>query len=279
MIRNLAAAACLAGLLAGGLYLFTGCENSDSTEGAEFYIEPGNAVVTPDEPSVALTAVGGHEPYVWEVSDPSLGEVSGSGTDVTYTRSGGNGVNTVKVTDELGWTASASMSHQDAQTNAPFEDPSLDPSSATLSSDGDSITFQASGGEWPYSWSVGNDARGHIEPQGRDQAIYTRDASGNNTVVLQDSQDRVFIAQITQPATSTLDIDPHTASVSTNGGSVVFTASGGSGSYSWSRQSGPGSLSDSAGTSTVLNLSAGTAQTIVRLTDGITTVFATVDRN
>jgi hypothetical protein len=281
MMKNLLPITGLVGLLAAGVcWILAGCENNQSVAGSDFYIDPPNAVLTPDSPSVSLTAVGGHEPYTWTVTDSSLGTVTGGGTDVTYTRTGGNGVNTVIVTDGLGWTASASMSHQDTVTNTPFVDPYLEPDSATLDSDGDKVYFSAYGGEAPYSWDVGDDTRGDIDPTGRDQAVYTRLASGNNSVILYDSEGRVFVAHISQPLAATLAISPANCTLGTNVASQVFTAAGGSGSYTWSINSGPGGMSPGSGSSSVLNVPAGTSATIVSLKDSDgNEVFATVTRN
>ena len=100
-----------------------GCDNGDSTNNAAFSIQPASAELKDTETTVVLEAVGGHQPLSWQVSDASMGAVSGGGQTVTYTRVAGKyGVNTVTVTDSLSWTAVANISQPppDATTtNAP----------------------------------------------------------------------------------------------------------------------------------------------------------------
>jgi hypothetical protein len=118
-------AVAIAALLA---VILASCDNGDdSTTNASFYITPASAELVPGQ-SVSLTAVGGHTPLAWTVSDPTVGQLSSdNGQSVTYmalravslqsdadTNSVGGisntvaGVmNTVTVTDSKNWTASA----------------------------------------------------------------------------------------------------------------------------------------------------------------------------
>jgi len=98
----------------------TGCENNSDVDGAdtgsgspEFTVSPSAIVLESYESNVIFTVKGGISPYTWSVSDSSLGTISGAdansqGQTVNYARSGsGEGVNTVRVQDSQGWTASA----------------------------------------------------------------------------------------------------------------------------------------------------------------------------
>ena len=100
--------------------------------------------------------------------------------------------------------------------------------------------------------------------------------TGNNNVIITDTLGHVAIADISQPDVPALAVSPASTSVSTNGGSVIFTAAGGTGAYTWSVASGTGNTSPGTGNSTVYTSPADTADSIIQLTDGLTTVFATV---
>lgn len=174
-----------------GVALLTGCEEDTNLSGADFRIDPPEATISETDGSVALRVIGGAEPFEWTVSDDTLGAVSGSGSHVTYTRTGQGGVNTVTVTDDRSWTASALMVQQNQLA--------VSPTTATTADEGDKIIFQASGGRPPYSWSTTAAWRGSVAPQGANQAIYTRTDSGENQVLVTDSQGTVAIATVTQP--------------------------------------------------------------------------------
>jgi len=272
---------CGAVLIVGAF--FFGCEDADDSNledtNASFTVQPANITLTASNTTAVFMAVGGHAPLTWSVSDQSLGSISGSGQTVTYTRSDLNGVNRIEVRDGLGWIAHAVVQQIPNPAERPDdEDLSLSPQSATLYNDGDKIVISAVGGDDPYDWDVGDGTRGKIEPQGDFQVIYTRLSSGNNTVICTDHDGRVSIAQISQPAAATLGISPVNTTISTNGGSAVFTAAGGNGVYTWGIQSGPGSMNPGTGNSSVLTVPAGTTPTIVQVSDGASVVFATVNR-
>lgn len=218
--------------------LFIGCEDDSSTAGKSFSISPAKTTLTKANQAFSLTAVGGLEPLVWTNLDTTLGSLSGSGRTVTYTRKGtANGVSTIRVTDRQSWIASASITQTD-----PDETLSLTPATATLQANGDKYIFTAKGGRTPYSWSLGNTGVGQIEPSGSAQAIYTRSAAGNNTLLVTDRLGQVASAQITQPPTPTttnspLAIAPTTLSIASDGVMEKLTASGGTAPYTWSVQS------------------------------------------
>ncbi|MBA4388501.1 MAG: hypothetical protein C0404_11005 [Verrucomicrobia bacterium] len=259
-----------------------GCDKG-STDGKEFRINPDKVTMYLGDTTVAFGAVGGHEPFTWKVTDKTLGDISGGGATVTYTRTTKTGNNELQITDSLGWTASA-MITQSSLTNR-VEHLTISPTTASLDNDGDRIVFAASGGDGNYSWDVGIDARGKVEKSGYVQAVYTRLASGDNTVLLIDGDGRVAVADITQPAASPLAISPSSASVSSNGATQVFSASGGGGSYTWSMVSAPahGSLSPGppfTGSSIVYTSAAGDDNSdVISCTDGSTTAFVTINKN
>jgi hypothetical protein len=143
--------------------------------------------------------------------------------------------------------------------------------------------FTASGGSPPFKWSVGNDVRGHVEPQGSLQGLYTRLTDGNNTVQAIDGVGHIAIADIAQPAVPTLAISPTVVNVSSNGGTQVFNAVGGAPPYLWEVQTpasgtlGPPPLTDG---SSKIYTSTGSGTDIIILRDAAANiVFATINKN
>lgn len=262
------------------LLVICGCEDDGGTTNAEFYINPSSATLASNETTVVLQAVGGHNPLSWSVSDASKGSVSSNGQTVTYTRVAGKyGINIVTVTDSMSWTADATISQPEPGVAATNTYVAISPASATLNNNGNKIVFTASKGSEPYTWSVGDGARGHIDASG-DQCTYTRDAAGDNTIIVTDAGGHRAIVNILQPATATLAVSPSATSVTGLGGVVVFTVSGGTGSYTWSVQSGDvaGSISPTTGNSTAYT-STSTNTTVIKVQDSAaTTAFATVTK-
>ncbi len=83
----------------------SGCDDDSGVRGRSFTIDPGRATLSFESKTLILRAVGGEPPYVWSVSDPTLGAVSSDSHTVTYTRTPLVGVNTVRVVDGQGWKA------------------------------------------------------------------------------------------------------------------------------------------------------------------------------
>ena len=75
----------------------------------------------------------------------------------------------------------------------------ISPSSATLSTIGQTVTFTASGGTSPYTWSLANITNGTISANTGTSVTYTRTASGNNQVSLTDSVGNNASAPVSQP--------------------------------------------------------------------------------
>lgn len=75
----------------------------------------------------------------------------------------------------------------------------LSPTSGTVSTNGGSITFSVSGGSGSYSWSVSSSSLGSVSPTTGDTTVYTRSASGDNTVTVSDSYGSSKSATVSQP--------------------------------------------------------------------------------
>ena len=254
------------------IFIIAACESGSEIAEDAFRIEPKTHNLPMSQETLTLKAVGGKEPFTWRISDDTLGTLTGvtNARHVTYTRNAKNGTQTVEVTDKNTWTA-RSLIHQVATVDAL----TITPTSATLNSDGDKQVFTGSGGTPPYSWSVGTAARGSVTVDGWSQAVYTRSASGNNTVIVSDSQGHSAIAEISQPGVAALAISPTSVTVDINE-TVVFTASGGVSPYTWSMQSAPsgaGAPVPNSGNQTAYTAGGTTNTTdVVRLTDGNGTV-------
>ena len=179
-------------LLAPLFLLMAGCEEGDLT-GEVFRVEPSQVTLMEVDTTVVLQAVGGEEPFTWTVSDGSLGSVTGSVRTVTYTRTAKNGANTVQVTDNRQWMASALVIQAKEAV-----DLAITPANASLSTNGLQAVFTAAGGVQPYVWSCGNDS-GKIYSTGPNQAVYTRVNSGPNTVIVFDDVGHVALVNVSQP--------------------------------------------------------------------------------
>jgi hypothetical protein len=279
MNRKIPAMFVLLSLPAAVALWLSGCEGGGDSnlEGQYLRVEPSEVTLSKKDTTVGLHAAGGQSPYTWQVSDLSLGTVASNGTAATYTRAAKNGVNTVTLTDSQGWTAQAQITQQDDIAKL-----AVSPTSASLDNNGDQAAFTASGGVGPYVWSLGNSGRGHLDRDRGSQVLYTRDAQENNTVVVEDNEGQVAVADVTQPGVPALSISPGTATVATNGGVQVFTAVGGTAPYTWSfvqNNSGAPPLNPGTGSSTVY-VSGGAGTDIIRVRDANTTeAYATITKN
>ena len=255
------------------------CEKDSSVNpGDSFSLDPSSITLGQSNTSIIIVTRGGHQPVAWTVSDDTLGTISGSGTQVTYTRTSKNGINIVTCKDEAGWTATAKITQQD--DTPPMDPLTISPTSVTLSYDDDEAVFTASGGSGGYRWFVGDRDEGEVTVLDNTQAVYRRKMSGHNNVEVQDSEGHVAIAEVIQPPYAALIVSPTVANVSSNGGQQVFTAAGGTGSYTWqiiTAGRAHGQVNPLSGpTTTYTSLEAG--QDIIRLSDGMSTFDITVTK-
>jgi hypothetical protein len=78
-------------------------------------------------------------------------------------------------------------------------DLTLSPESTELAGDGDMVSFTASGGVPPYTWSVQDIFRGSVVDSGGAGAVYQRSAAGDNSVVVEDSRGQKTFSVVIQP--------------------------------------------------------------------------------
>ena len=244
---------------------------------ANLTIVPGSATLNFATDTVVFAANGGLPPYQWSVADASRGSLNAAaGSTVTYTRVG-PGNNTVTLRDSDSHVATAVVS----QPNFAL---AIVPSSASLGANNDTIVLTASGGLPPFAWSVADLARGKLNVYAGSPVVYTRLTSGNNSVTLSDASGQSVTLAVSQPTVAPLAVSPTTANVSTNAGTQVFTAGGGVGVYTWSfaaPQHGTMIPAPPAVGSSIVYVSntGDTAGDVIQVTDGVSTVFATVTKH
>jgi len=90
-------------LLLSVLVLLVGCSD-DSSDGDDnmvnLEINPSSLEISVDSPQTILFSVsGGDAPYIWSVSDGSLGSIDGAGEGVIYESTTVSGANVIMVRD------------------------------------------------------------------------------------------------------------------------------------------------------------------------------------
>jgi hypothetical protein len=174
--------------------------------------------------SVVFSATGGTGAgYTFSVVPASGAGAIGESTGL-YTAPGTGCSATVHVEDSLGNTAEAAVTVDPPPL-------AIDPRTANVPVNG-GMSFAASGGTLPYTWSAN-------APSGIFSAPAT---AGAETVTVTDSALATASAVVT--VFSPLGLAPAAATVGT-GSTTLFTASGGIPPYSWEVQTGPGSIDQS----------------------------------
>jgi hypothetical protein len=111
---------------------------------------------------------------------------------------------------------------------------SISPDTATANVVGGQTLFTAIGGNAPYHWDVSNHALGSVHPTGKNQAIYTATALGDNNVIVYDEAGQAAVASISGSAPAPLTITASPSSTMTVNGSVItLTVNGGQAPYHW----------------------------------------------
>lgn len=156
---------------------------------------------------------------------------------------------------------------------------------------GQQIEFEARGGHWPYTWSVGEEANGSIQvvqneaESLRYTAVYTVSAVGHNTVYVRDAAGREGFEFITvgSDTAPTLNVVPDDIDISVPvvGATFDLKAVGGTPPYTWfASDTAIGTISSSSGTSvtyTVQTTDMGVGQTITLTDSGGNYDYCSVD--
>jgi len=197
------------------LWLQSGCESTSSpdTNGVDSYfanhpyvsdprnpttpsdvsITPANATATYVGQAISFTAKGGSGSYHWDVVNGNghIASVSDDHSTAVYSVDG-IAANTVVVYDEYGLSAIASVGTSAASSVL------ISPTSGTCANNGDVLTFAASGGSPPYTWTVLN-GHGSLNTFTGASVLYTRISAGSNGLTVSDSMGNTYSVVITQP--------------------------------------------------------------------------------
>lgn len=175
----------------GGALLTSGCEDIlggddkgdlASVEGS-FRVSPSSYnYSTASVNTVPFKAVGGQPPYTWTA--PTLGTITPTtGPTVNYTPGASltyGAVDRLKVTDNRGWSAVATISRKSSKSTI-----DISPSSRTYSATSlDITTFSVRGGAAPYTWSVSDSSLGTLSATSGTSVNYTPTAASTRTTAL-----------------------------------------------------------------------------------------------
>ncbi|MDA3797577.1 MAG: hypothetical protein PF692_00645 [Kiritimatiellae bacterium] len=203
------------------------------THYAGLSISPDSATVALNA-SITFTASGGDpDEYSWSLSEPSWGVLTRNGSSATYTRSGGpnDGIQILSLSFNNS-KVYATIQHTGTDVTL-----SISPTSASVNSSGDIVSFTASGDDdESYSWWLANDSWGELTQGSDTQVSYLWNGSGDGEtqILYCRNAGQTVEAAISQgEAPSSLSINPSQVDVMYLG-QVTFTASGGvEDTYEW----------------------------------------------
>ncbi len=154
-------------------------------------ISPASAQVNTVGGTAVFSATGGHSPYSWDVANGSFGRVSGNGAQGVYTALAvGNNNVIVHDADMNAAVASITGASSSSSSNAAAA-LAVSASPTTLAANGSLSVLKATGGQPPYTWTIGNANLGSF--QGSQTAtgtsvVYERNGNtGDNSVTVTDS--------------------------------------------------------------------------------------------
>jgi hypothetical protein len=179
--------------------LYCGCDDGGAEEGDVFRIDPSNPTLTVETGAIALTAVGGEEPFTWSANDAGLGAVTGTARTVTYTRTAAVGANTVRCVDNQQWVATTVITQPDVDAVVQTLTIAANPTRLTVADERSVVTV--AGGTAPYRWSVADVTLGNLLPGNETAAsrVYVRNRAGDNSITVRDSAGNVVHIIISQP--------------------------------------------------------------------------------
>lgn len=232
----------------------TGTRGSATITVTAVSITPDTGQLTVGQ-TLNLAATGGTPPYAWSSSNTGVASVNSQGGQVTAV---GPGTATVTVTDANG----AGRTTGNITVSAAAANVVITPASKVMAV-GEKLTFSATGGSGPYTWSSSAPAVLAINAQGEATSQSTgtatlsvRDAGGNVA-----TSGAITVRQVLVQASA--------ASVMV-GGTIELSATGGVGPYNWT-SSNPAiaSVGGSGGTATLTGVSGGSVTITVTDADGV----------
>ena len=163
----------------------------------------------------------------------------------------------------------------------------LDPSSATLTTNEQTTVFTVTGGitnealAVPLTWSVSNPALGRILFNSGLTATYQRtEVNGVNTVIARDQYENEGYATVNQTAsTYALELSASATSIEVGQASTItITTANSQAPYNWSLASGPGTVVGDSGSKSAAYTSTTAGTGVIEVTDanGASGVIAVV---
>ncbi len=184
---------------------------------SDIAISPDSAILGVGD-TQQFTVTGGTAPYTWSTGNTAVATIDANGLLTAV----GAGVTQVTVTDAAGLSVSSG--------DITVRNISVSPDTATVLV-GDTLTFTASGGAAPYTWSVSDPSVADIDPA---TGVLTGLTPGVVTVTATDADGiSGSSGEIVISADHVISITPYTATVR-RFGTLQFTADGGQGPYTWS---------------------------------------------
>lgn len=210
MARNVL---CILGLVAASL-LPAGCDDPNTSELDGYFeshplvndpragspstvsVNPSAATISSTGSRVVFRAAGGSGGYTWDVSTPSRGTITPTGSAQAVYEALALGANDVIVYDRSGNAAIAYISSGEEQSGSL----SIKAEPQTITTDWNLSVLTASGGAPPYTWTVSDPLRGSF-PSGNTGAsvVYRRYDSGDNAVSVTDGSGTSVSLIISQP--------------------------------------------------------------------------------
>jgi len=152
----------------------------------------------------------------------------------------------------------------------------IDPSSATLSTNGQMVVFTVTGGitnqalAVPLIWTVSNGALGQILFSSGMSATYQRTAvDGVNTITARDQYDNEGYATVNQTAASySLELSATATTIEIGQATTItITTVGSTAPYNWTLRSGPGTVTGDSGSKSAAYTSTVAGTGVIQVTD------------
>jgi hypothetical protein len=152
----------------------------------------------------------------------------------------------------------------------------IDPSSATLSTNGQMVVFTVTGGitnealAVPLTWTVSNGALGSILFSSGLSATYQRTSvNGVNTITARDQYDNEGYATVNNTAASySLELSATATTIEVGQATTItITTAGSTAPYNWTLRSGPGSVTGDSGSKSAAYTSTVAGTGVIQVTD------------